>query len=206
MSKTDVSKAAIGRLPQYLTVLKALKKEGGKTVSATAIAKKLGFGEVQVRKDLCAVSGAGKPKIGYNTDELVKSIEDFLGFDNPTPAVIIGAGRLGKAILDYGGFSAYGLNITAAFDNSVCGKKVSETGKPIYPVGDLKKFCKENSVKIAVITVPADCAQEACDMAVKNNIKAIWSFAAPRLKAPDDVIIQYENMALSLAYLNKQIG
>lgn len=206
MSKSEVSKAAIGRMPVYLKYLKSLPKNSCKNISATTIAKELNFGEVQVRKDLSSVSGAGKPKIGYDVSELIKSIESFLKYDNPSRVVIIGAGKLGRAILDYGGFSDYGLEISAAFDNALEKFEKSAKGKPIYPVSEFERYCKDNSVKIAVITVPCKNAQEACDMAVKNNVCAIWNFTEQKLKVPSNIAVQYENIALSLANLNKQIN
>lgn len=205
MNKPEVSRASLGRLPLYLEVLKKLQLQNQKSVSAPVIARELGLGEVQVRKDLCAVSGAGKPKVGYDTNGLVRTLEEFLGYSHPNTAVIIGAGKLGRALLDYGGFADYGLEIAAAFDKACSKTLVSETGKPIYPISIFDGYCQSHPVNIAIITVPCDAAQEVCDAVVKNRIKAIWSFAGTRLKVPEDVTVQYENLALSLAYLNKQI-
>ena len=103
MNGYSISKATLGRLPQYLQYLNDLPLCDGGTISATAIAKGLSLGEVQVRKDLAAVSGAGKPKIGYNITELIGDIERHLGSHELTNAVLVGAGKLGKALLDYGG-------------------------------------------------------------------------------------------------------
>ena len=97
-----VPKATLGRLPAYLGYLKQLESE---TVSATSISRALGFGEVQVRKDLGAVSGEGRPRVGYVTSELISSIEHCLGSGNIRKAVLVGAGKLGRALLDYSGFS-----------------------------------------------------------------------------------------------------
>ena len=78
MEKTSVPKATLGRLPRYLRFLKELPQEKSSYISATAIAKSLALGEVQVRKDLSAVSGAGRPKVGYETVDLIKSLENVL--------------------------------------------------------------------------------------------------------------------------------
>lgn len=201
----EVPRATIGRIPAYLKYLKSLPP-GVQSISAPAIAKELGFGEVQVRKDLSAVSGAGKPKVGYNTAALTESLEDFLGCKNGG-AVIIGAGKLGRALLDYGGFSEYGLSILAAFDIAVEKEEKSETGKSIYPMSDFDAFCRERcgQVKIGIIAVPAPFAQEVCDLLVQDGFEAIWSFAPCMLKVPPQVAVQYENMALSLAHLKAQI-
>ncbi|MBD9210244.1 MAG: redox-sensing transcriptional repressor Rex [Ruminococcaceae bacterium] len=201
MKTTDVSRAALGRIPVYLKFIESLP-QNVETVSATTIAKALGFGEVQVRKDLGAICGSGKPRIGYTVFDLKASLECLIDSRNGK-TVIVGAGKLGRALLDYGGFSDYGLDILAAFDTDVSQNNTS--GKPILPIDGLHDFCKENNVSIGVITVPAKAAQEVCDKLCQSGIKAIMSFAPCKLTAPEGVAIQYENMALSLAHLKTQI-
>ncbi len=201
MKTTDVSRAALGRIPVYLKFIESLPQDV-ETVSATTIAKALGFGEVQVRKDLGAICGSGKPRIGYTVFDLKASLECLIDSRNGK-TVIVGAGKLGRALLDYGGFSDYGLDILAAFDTDVSQNNAS--GKPILPIDGLHDFCKENNVSIGVITVPAKAAQEVCDKLCQSGIKAIMSFAPCKLTAPEGVAIQYENMALSLAHLKTQI-
>lgn len=201
MKTTDVSRAALGRIPVYLRFLESLPQDV-ETVSATTIAKALGFGEVQVRKDLGAICGSGKPRIGYTVSDLKESLESLIDSRNGK-TVIVGAGKLGRALLDYGGFSNYGLDILAAFDTEISQNNAS--GKPILPIDGLHDFCKENDVSIGVIAVPATAAQEVCDKLCQSGIKAIMSFAPCKLTAPEGVAIQYENMALSLAHLKTQI-
>lgn len=201
MKTTDVSRAALGRIPVYLKFIESLPQDV-ETVSATTIAKALGFGEVQVRKDLGAICGSGKPRIGYTVCDLKASLECLIDSRNGK-TVIVGAGKLGRALLDYGGFSDYGLDILAAFDTDVSQNNAS--GKPILPIDGLHDFCKENNVSIGVVAVPAKAAQEVCDKLCQSGIKAIMSFAPCKLTAPEGVAIQYENMALSLAHLKTQI-
>lgn len=204
LRQTEVSRATLGRIPTYLKYLKSIEDES-QNISATAIARELGLGEVQVRKDLGTVSGAGRPKTGYKVSELIYSLEKFLGADKIENVVIVGAGKLGKALLGYKGFEDYGLHIIAAFDK-IIKSPVTENGeKTIYPMDNFPLFCKQNNVKIGIITVPAESAQEICDLFVKNGIKAIWNFAPCSLSVPEEINIQYENMALSLAYLNKKV-
>lgn len=203
MKQIEVSRATIGRLPIYLEYLNGAKADT-ENISATALARALGLGEVQVRKDLSAVSGAGRPKTGYKVSELIKAIRAFLNIDNKCSVVIIGAGKLGSALLDYGGFEDYGLEIEAAFDIAVSEKKQSFGGKFIYPMECFDEFCRQKNVKIGIITVPKECAQTVCDLLVKSGVKAIWCFAPCTLTVPEGVMVQYENMALSLAFLNKK--
>ncbi len=193
----SIMKATLGRLPRYLKYLKSIEDEMP-TISATTIAKALELGEVQVRKDLGSVSGKGKPKIGYNTKELIGMLESVLGVDKVNTAVIVGAGRLGRALLNYSGFEKYGLKVIAAFDTV----KIDDTVLPMEKFGE---FCKKNDVKIGIITVPKASAQEVCDLMLENGIQAIWNFAQTALIVPDNVVVQQENLALSLAYLNYQL-
>lgn len=205
MERTPVPKATLGRLPAYLKLLKGLSLEEFPNISATAIAKELGLGEVQVRKDLSAVSGAGKPKTGYATEALIKSIERCLGYDRLTLAVLVGAGKLGRALLQYDEFERYGVTIAAAFDCNEQVIKLNST-KDILPVSRFDSFCKEHKIRIGIITVGEGSAQAVCDMMVKNGISAIWNFAPCKLNVPDGVLLRQENLALSLAHLNNQIN
>lgn len=204
LSAHNIPKPTLGRLPTYLNYLRTIAPET-KTISATAIAKALGLGEVQVRKDLGAVSGEGRPRVGYVTGELIASLEEQLGTNAKCKAVIVGAGKLGRALLDYEGFSDYGIEIAAAFDINADMWQSSQSGKHIYGMDGFPGFCQVQDVKIGIITVPKEAAQEVCDLMVKNNISAIWSFAPTSLHVPQGVVLQEENLALSLAHLYKQI-
>ena len=203
MNGYSIPKATLGRLPQYLEYLRSLP-EIRRTISATAIAKALSLGDVQVRKDLAVVSGAGKPKIGYETDKLITDIESHLGYERLTNAVLVGAGKLGRALLDYDGFENFGVKIIAGFD---CNETVLTNGaKAILPIREIGAYCKEHNVKLGIITVGQGSAQEVCDKLVESGIKAIWNFAPVTLKVPNGVLLRQENLALSLAYLNNQIS
>ena len=205
MNGHSISKATLGRLPQYLQYLRRLPLCDGETISATAIARGLSLGEVQVRKDLAAVSGAGKPRIGYITSDLIRILESHLGHEKITSAVLVGAGKLGCALLDYDGFEEYGVKIVAAFD---CNEKLVNTEKfntEIMPMTSLNSYCEEHDVKLGIITVGENSAQQVCNQMVSSGITAIWNFAPCGLKVPDGILLKQENLALSLAYLNNQL-
>lgn len=204
LNTSSVSKATLGRLPDYLRYLRSLDCGAEDTISATAIARALNFGDVQVRKDLAAVSGAGKPRVGYNTLELIENLEDALGHHNRRSAVLVGAGRLGRALLDFEGFSEYGVEVAAAFDIA-CGATATDGGKPILPMSCFEDFLGGRHIDIGIITVPQEAAQQVCDRMLACGIMAIWSFAPGRLEVPDGVIIQQEDLALSLANLNRRM-
>ncbi len=204
MEKKDISKAVLKRLPGYLSYLKSTQEGASPYISATALANALGMGEVQVRKDLAMVSDGGRPKIGYLRESLMEDIEQFLGYDNTTDAVLIGAGKLGQALCGYSGFDAYGLNILAAFDITPPRDKTDE-GTPILPLDQLQSFCKANKVLMGIITVPAVHAQEVCDQLIACGIKAIWNFAPTHLDVPANILVQNEDMATSLAVLSMHL-
>lgn len=205
MNQTPVSRATMGRLPLYLQYLKSIRDYSENT-SAAALSRALGLGEVQVRKDLGTVSGAGRPKTGYNTAKLIDAISAYLTQDTANGGVVlVGAGKLGRALLDYDGFDAYGIDIDAAFDIAVPNLMYSLSGKPIFPMADLEKYCALHLPAIGIITVPANTAQVVCDRLIENGIRAIWCFAPCTLSIPENFPVQYENMALSLAYLRKLI-
>ena len=170
MSNKDIKRATIGRLPQYLRYITALPQEIT-TVSATGIAKALELGEVQVRKDLGAVCGAGRP----------------------------------RALLDYAGFSEYGTNILAAFDLHLPAGGDRSEQKPVYPMSMLADFCTANHVSIGIVTVPKEAAQAVTDVLYRSGVRAFWCFAPCRLQLPPDAVIQYENLALSLAHLKARL-
>ncbi len=201
MEQKKISKSVLKRLPSYLAYLKSLPEGSATHISATALANALGMGEVQVRKDLAMVSDGGRPKIGYLRESLIDDIEQFLGYDNTTDAVLIGAGKLGQALMGYQGFNEYGLNILAAFDREPKITKTEE-GKPVYPIDKLEAFCRSHKVLMGIITVPGEAAQEVCDRLIKCGIKAVWSFAPAHLEVPSHILVQYENMATSLAVLS----
>ncbi len=204
MERKEISKAVLKRLPGYLAYLKSLPEDSSPYISATGLAAALGKGEVQVRKDLAIVSDGGRPKIGYLRESLIEDISQFLGYDNTTDAILIGAGKLGQALLGYSGFAAYGLNILAAFDEAVTDSNVSGE-KPIYPMDKLDSFCRTNKVLMGIITVPAEFAQSVCDKMIACGIKAIWNFAPKHLDVPAGTLVQNENMATSLAVLSMHL-
>ena len=204
MERKEISKSVLKRLPGYLSYLKSLPEGSATYISATALANALGMGEVQVRKDLAMVCDGGRPKIGYLRERLIEDISQFLGYDNTTDAILVGAGKLGQALLGYSGFDAYGLNILAAFDIKPFADRTDE-GKPLYPIAQLETFCRTNKVLMGIITVPAHHAQQVCDQLVACGIKAIWNFAPTHLDVPPNILVQNENMATSLAVLSMHL-
>ena len=203
MQHKELSKAVLKRLPGYLAYLKGLPADSNPYISATAIANALNMGEVQVRKDLAVVSKAGKPKVGYPRADLVENISRYPCYDNTTDAILVGAGKLGQALLGYSGFEAYGLNILAAFD--IAPSAPEAEGKPILDMSQLESYCQQHNVHMGIITVPKAHAQQVCDRLIDCGIKAIWNFAPVHLDGPQHTLVQNENMATSLAVLSMHL-
>ena len=200
-----ISRSTLQRLPAYLGYLRRLPS-GISTISATAIAAQLELGDVQVRKDLAGICGGGKPKTGYQVASLIDALQAQLGYNNRKQAVIVGAGKLGSALLGYRGFEDYGLHILAAFDSDPGKQDATPSDKPVLPIEELEPFCRANNVKIGVITVPAEQAQDVCDRMCRSGIRAIWNFAPIHLSAGNEILIQNENMAASLALLSSHLN
>lgn len=203
MESRKVSKKLLKRLPAYLNYLKSLP-EDSENVSATAIAKALGLGDVQVRKDLAKISHEGRRRTGRSREQLIRDIEDFLDYSTENGTIVVGAGKLGRALLDYSGFEESGLNIMAGFDILPVANQ-SDGGKPIYAMNRMESFCKHYDVHIGILAVPAENAQLACDSMVACGIRAIWNFAPIQLNVPEYVVVQSENLAVSLASLCMQL-
>lgn len=196
-----LSKQALKRLPMYMSYLKRIENET-EYISSSAVAKALDLNDVQVRKDLAAVcKSAGIPKRGFVIADLISGISDFLGYENSTDAILVGAGNLGMALMSYRGFERNGIKIVAAFDTR---KEVIDNVR-IFDMSKLSEVCYRLQVKIGIITVPEAEAQKVCDELVKSGIMAIWNFSPTHLKAPDEILVQNENMASSLAVLSNHL-
>ena len=205
--KQELSDLALQRLPRYLQYLRVLQKNGVTMIAAAKVATYFHLGEIQVRKDLAAVSSLqGRPKSGFLVERLIVDIESYLGFGNASKAVLVGAGSLGKALLAYDGFSQYGLKLLAAFDVDKAKLGTTEKGKHVYSLEELEKYCQRYQIHIGVITVPAENAQEVCDKLVAARVLAVWNFAPVHLVVPEGVLVQNENMAVSLALLSKHLS
>jgi redox-sensing transcriptional repressor len=202
-----VSKPTLKRLPAYLNYLRFYQQNGNENISAPIIAKALCLNEVQVRKDLAAISRcSGRPKTGYTVTSVIDDIEEFLGYKNVKDALLVGVGHLGRALLSYKGFEQYGMNIVVAFDKdeALAGKEIS--GKPVFSVNRLIDLPARLQLKIGIITVPATDAQQVCNQLVQAGIRAIWNFAPVHLIVPPHTMVQNENMAASLAMLSQNLA
>ena len=200
--KTSISKATLGRMPLYLHFLQEENSKGAQYISSTVIAQNISVSSVLVRKDLALVSSEpGRPRLGFAISRLIVDIEKFLGYDNLSDAIIVGAGGLGRAFLGYEGFKNNGLNIVAAFDISKELIGTNVLGKEILPISKLGAFVEEHKIRIGIITVPKQAAQDVLNRMIEAGIKAIWNFAPAPLRVPKGIVLKTEDLAASLAML-----
>jgi redox-sensing transcriptional repressor len=202
-----IPEPTLRRLPLYYQYLKKMHDNSQlKCISCTKIGNDLNILPIQVRKDLAITDVVGKPKLGYNVEELIGTIEDFLGWNNTTEAYLVGAGNLGAALLGYQGFKEYGLDIIAAFDADENKVGTEIRGKTIIHVKKLPEMIRRMGIKIGILTVPDYCAQELADNMVSAGIHAIWNFSPVKVIVPSNVIVQHENLASSLVVLSKKLA
>ena len=197
---------SIRRLPSYLHLIRQAQSEGVNYISGTVIANELVLEPIQVRKDLAMTGVTGKPKRGYSVVELITAIEHFLGWDSAKNAILIGAGNLGTALTGYQEFKNHGLVFVAAFDNNKQKIGTQIHGVPVYSFENLKPILNNLNVSIAVLTVPSTEAQSITDKLVDAGIKAIWNFTNVKLKVPDNVVVQRDDLTSGYALLSVVLG
>ncbi len=202
--KSNIPVTSLQRLPIYLNYLKSIRNTS-KNISSGAIARALEMGEVLVRKDLAYTSAEGKTRVGYDMEELISGIEEYLGCNEVKAAAIVGVGELGCALMSYGGFANYGIDIVAGFDNNPQKIDVGCAGKPVYDIANFEYEAKRLNIRLAVICVPASHAQSVCDLLVESGVKAILNFAPILLKTPAEVNVRNVDLAANLAILSSTL-
>ncbi|MFA5283556.1 MAG: redox-sensing transcriptional repressor Rex [Bacilli bacterium] len=207
MSKLkSVSIHQLERYPVYLKYLNNLNQDGVRNVFSWMLSEELGISEEQVRKDFQAISTiSGQTKRGRVVIQLIDDIETFLGYRDTTNAILIGAGHLGQAFLNYDGFSDLGLNILAAFDidEKLIGKTINK--KVVFSMNRIENLIPRLSVHIAIIATPAEVADNIAQRLIGLGIEAIWNFAPIHLSYPD-IIVENVNLASSLAVLSHKLN
>ncbi|MBR5600509.1 MAG: redox-sensing transcriptional repressor Rex [Bacteroidaceae bacterium] len=196
-----VPEPTLRRLPWYLSVCRLLKQQGEQYVSSTRLSKETNIVASQIAKDLSCVNIVGRTRVGYEIDNLLSVLEDFLGFTRVHKAFIFGAGRLGSALLNDKGLRQFGLEVVAAFDTNprVVGSNVA--GIPVFHINELEAKMKRYDVRIGILTVPIDRAQEVADKMVVWGIKAIWNFTPLRIRVPDDIVVQNTSLYAHLSLM-----
>ncbi len=202
MQQTDkIPEPALRRLPWYLSYVQLLKKQGNTHVSSTQIAKKINVTASQIAKDLSYVNINGKTRVGYNLDELISVLENFLGFKKKHSAVVFGVGSLGAALLSDSGLEQYGLKILAGFDvnPALVGQHIHDI--PVFHTERFFEKNKELNAEIGILTVPTDVSQDVVDLMIRGGIQAVWNFTPFRVRVPEGIVLQNTSLYAHLAVM-----
>ena len=201
-SDASVPKVVVSRLSLYLRELQRLQAAGQQTISSSQLGTLLGFSDAQVRKDLGFFGQFGYPGVGYRCDELIRAMRDILGTNHPWPVVMVGVGNLGQALLGYRGFGRQNFSSQAAFDADPA--KVGQTiqGIRIQHIDELPDVVKEKGIRLGMIVVPAERAQEAADRLVAAGIEGIVNFAPVTLTLQPHVQSVSVDLAIELEQLS----
>lgn len=198
MTENQIPDVVIGRLPIYLLKLNQLLRDGAKVVSSAQLAEMVGIPATQIRKDFSWFGGFGKQGSGYDVIHLLDQLKLILNLDRIWQVVVVGAGNLGKAVVEYDGFRRKGFEICAVFDNEPdrIGNQVGHL--VVQDVEGLESFVQDNQVFVAALTVPASAAPAVADMLVKAGVRAILNYAPVTLRLPKEVEVSYIDPVLSL--------
>lgn len=205
-SPSNVPEVVIQRLPLYVRALSQFSDSGNNVISSEQLGRRLQMTPAQIRKDLSYFGRFGKQGRGYNVASLEQRLRSILGLDRPWNTTVIGMGRLGRAVVSYPGFAPEGFNIVAAFDadDDIVGQTIS--GLDVQSISALSEIVKEKDIKIGIVTVPVEHAQEVIDALVDAGIKSILNYAPLSPKVPDGVTVRGIDPVLSLQSMTYYIN
>ena len=202
-----VSTAVIRRLPRYYRHLSELKQKGVVRISSSALGRNMGLTASQIRQDLFCFGEFGQQGYGYKVDSLRDEIGEILGITRGHTVIVLGAGNLGRALIENFKFSNNGFKLLAAFDvNESVGGEIA--GVPVYHVDQLEQFLAENPVSVGLLTLPKAAATATAERLVDCGVHGIWNFTNCELSFPDkDVVVEsvhFSDSLLTLSYLISQ--
>src|SRR5947207_2259371 len=197
---------AVRRLSLYLRQLEGFKRKDRKTISSKQLGESLGLTDAQVRKDLAYFGQFGHPGIGYRVEELIAKVKQILGTDKTWNVLLVGAGNLGRALMAYRGFDAKGFRLVAVFDNDP-GKVGRRQGAfPVQPLSELAATIRAQNIRLGILAVPADVAQDVADQLVEAGIRGLLNFAPVSLTVPPDVALNAVDLAVQLEQISFQVS
>lgn len=198
MQSSSVPDIIIGRLPLYLRALSRMKVDGEQITSSQELGEYLGISSAQIRKDLSQFGEFGKQGTGYNISFLISQLKKILQVDMIWDVVLVGAGDLGHAVANYGGFLDRGFRVVAVYDNDPAKIGLPVGNFVVEPSASMRAAIEEHRIRIAMLAVPASQAQLVADQLVGAGVKSILCYAPTAIKVPDDVHIQYIDPVLHL--------
>lgn len=190
----------VRRLPVYLRGLLFTSEQGLENISSQNLADLVGVNAWQIRKDFSYFGELGTRGVGYSVEKLAKQIKKILKLASVQKAALVGVGNIGSAVLAYSGFAKYGLNIAAAFDvdSKKVGRKIENV--TVQDISNLWKL-KKQKIKLGIIAVPRQAAQDTADKLVKAGIKGILNFSPCHITVPKKVKVITIDIAMDLARL-----
>jgi redox-sensing transcriptional repressor len=200
-----IPEATILRLPLYLEKLKLLQGIGVEDVSSRQLAESLGLKASQLRHDFHYFGGFSRPGRPYRVQILVAALEQILGVDRPVPTAIVGAGHLGQALANYQGLPMQGFPIRGIFDTNPRLHGLEILGQPIRDMDQLEPVCRQEEIKIGVVTVPAGGAQEVANRLIAAGVTGILNFAPTELRVPDHVSVRHERLSVGFMALSFKV-
>ena len=197
-----IAESTVRRLSLYLRFLEEFEEQGAKTVSSEALASRGGTTAAQVRKDLSFFGSFGKRGLGYQVPALITQLREILGLTRRYKVVVVGAGKIGSALVQYRGFRDRGFDLLAIYDNDP--KKIGRQWDALVvrDVAHLEKDLQREPADIGAVVTPADSAQPVADRLVKCGVTAILNFAPAQLQVPDHVTVKTVNLVLELEALS----
>lgn len=206
VEEKKISTAVVKRLPRYYRYLSELLEKGIDRISSQELSKKMNVTASQIRQDFNNFGGFGQQGYGYNVSFLHDEIAKILGLEHNYNVIIIGAGNLGQALANYGGFTKHGFRISGIFDinTDVIGKKIN--GIQVLSIEGIEEFVKENPVNIAALTLPKDQASKIAGSLADMGVEAFWNFASTDLNLPAHVVVENVHLAESLMRLSYKLS
>ena len=196
-----VSESTVARLSLYLRLLEELD-ESVMTLSSEELAARAGTSAAQVRKDLSFFGTFGKRGLGYGVTELITTLRSILGLERRWRVAVVGAGKIGAALMGYQDFKRQGFYIETVFDSDNAKVGQRWNGLVVRADAEMENALKGEAIDIAIIAVPADAAQSVVDRVVKAGVRAILNFAPVKLRVPGGVALKNVNMAAELEGLS----
>lgn len=205
-SQSGIPVAVIRRLPVYYRYLSELQSREINRISSAELAAKIGVTASQLRQDLSWFGSFGQQGYGYRVDELLTEVSRILGLNKDLEMVLVGAGHLGKAIINYPNFRRRGFSIQAVFDSNpeLFGTEIE--GLTVQDAAGLADFLQQHPMQIGIITAPAAVAQPIADIMAAGGIKGIWNFAPVALKVPREVTVEHVHLGESLMVLSLKMS